>query len=77
MRIMALVFASALAVCFVDVASAATRNPDRGARSARLGPGKVVPRLGLAIAAAVRKFKRSAATFRSSSSSGSSEPPRP
>jgi hypothetical protein len=40
MRIMALVFASALAVCFVDVASAATRNPDRGARSTESWAGQ-------------------------------------
>jgi hypothetical protein len=47
MRIMALVLASALAVCFVDVASAATKrsagtqvaNPDRSAYPASAGCG--------------------------------------
>jgi hypothetical protein len=35
MRIMALIFASALVVCFMGPASAATTNTDRSARSAQ------------------------------------------
>ena len=40
MRVMGLVIASALAVCFMDPASAATRNPDRSARSAEPWAGQ-------------------------------------
>jgi len=39
-RIMGFVVASALAVCFMDPASAATRNPDRSARSSESWAGQ-------------------------------------
>ena len=75
--IMGLVVASALAVCFMDPASAATEIRIDRLDRLNLGPVKVVPRPGLAAAAAVRKFRRSTAILRGSSSSRPLEPSRP
>ena len=61
----------------MDPASAATGIRIDRLDRLNLGPVKVVPRPGLAIAAAVRKFRRSTATLRGSSSSRPLEPPRP